>query len=363
MIRLRRRRGDDDLYGGDVAPLYPQSAPARLSGDQSPAVPGPDYDAASPTRLRRWGQTLDDWRRRVLPLPDEVIDQYMGHGERMIHNDHPSLGAFIVQNTLLLGALFLVAAIVLGVTFNGSMITAGVTFLIFGVVLLWLVLKRLRERYTSYVVTNVRIMRISGVFARRVHSIPWVRVTDLTYHQTLAGRLFGYATLYIESANEEGGLRNLEGVSDPIRFNQYIVDMVVAKQGPTAPGWEQQGEPAPIISLPRSGLFDRLRAGRQRRRSARSAREVAAAERAGQPDLGPPVARRTRPPTAPVRTEVPRSVTTTPTPPERSRVDPALDAPPGLVPYDVDLEEPAPTGEEPPPRDRGDTGDGLPWAP
>ena len=366
MIRLRRRRGDDDLYGGDVAPLYPQSPPARLSSDYSPAVPEADYDAARPSRLRRWGRHVDDFRRKVLPLPDEVIDQYLGHGERMIHNDHPSLGAFIVQNTLLLGALFLVAAVVLGVTFNGSTVTAGVLFLIFGVVLLYLVLKRLRERYTSYVVTNVRIMRISGVFARRAHSIPWVRVTDLTYEQNLVGRMFGYATLHIESANEEGGLRDLEGVSDPIRFNQYIVDMVVAKQGPTAPGWEQQGEPAPIISLPRSGLFDRFRAGRQRRRSARTAARstAAGAERGREPDLGPPVSRRSRPATAPVRQEVPGSVTTTRIPPEqRPRTDPALDPPPGLAPYDVDLEEPPPDDDEPPPKDRGETGDGLPWAP
>jgi membrane protein YdbS with pleckstrin-like domain len=360
VIRLRRRRGDDDLYGGDVAPLYPQTAPARAADDRSPAAPGPDYDAESPGRLSRWGHAVDDWRRRALPLPDEIIDQYLGHGERMIHNDHPSLGAFIVQNTLLLGALFFVAVVVLGVTFNGSAVTAGVAFLIFGLVLLWLVLKRLRERYTSYVVTNVRIMRISGVFARRAHSIPWVRVTDLTYEQTLVGRMLGYATLHIESANEEGGLRDLEGVSDPIRFNQYIVDMVVAKQGPTAPGWEQQGEPAPIISLPRSGVFERFRAGRHRRRSAREA--AAAAERASEPDLGPPVSRRTRAATAPVRQEVPRSVAPTRIPPERARTDPALNPPPGLAPYDVDLDEPSPD-DEPPPQDRGDTGEGLPWAP
>jgi hypothetical protein len=134
--------------------------------------------------------------------------------------------------------------------------------LILSIVLLILVLRRLGDRYTSYVVTDTRIMRISGIVSRRAHSIPWVRVTDLTIEQSLAGRLFGYATLHIESANEDSGLRDLEGVSDPLQFNQYVVDMVVAKQGATEPVWQQRGEPAPIAS---ERGFRRIRASSRRR--------------------------------------------------------------------------------------------------
>jgi membrane protein YdbS with pleckstrin-like domain len=218
-----------------------------------------------PGLLVRAGRRFDGWRRRVIPLPDEIVDEYLGHGERVIHSDHPSLQAFIVQNTLLFAGLFVIAVLVGGIALNGSLVTAGIALLILSVVLLFLVLKRLGERYTSYVVTNVRIMRIKGIVSRRAHSIPWVRVTDLTYEQTLTGRLFGFATLHIESANEDSGLRDLEGVSDPMKFNQYVVDMVVAKQGPTAPLWEQLGEPAPIISTPRVRMRDRFRSVRRRR--------------------------------------------------------------------------------------------------
>jgi membrane protein YdbS with pleckstrin-like domain len=227
----------------------------------------------------------------------------------MIHSDHPSFQAFAVQNTILFLVLFVVAAGFLGVSFNGSFASAGVIFLVLGIVLLYLVLKRLRERYTSYVVTNVRIMLISGIFSRRAHSIPWVRVTDLTYEQTLIGRLFGYATLHIESANEEGGLRDLEGVSDPLRFNQYVIDMVVAKQGPTAPGWEQQGEPAPIISVPRrTGITERLRARSRRRAAARAAAAAAGSSAGGEGSEGTPaVAHQRRPLAAPVRVDLPAS--------------------------------------------------------
>jgi membrane protein YdbS with pleckstrin-like domain len=212
--------------------------------------------------MRRFGQSVAETRRRVLPLPDEVIDQYLGNGERMIHNDHPSFRSFVVQNTVLFIGFLVVAVLFLGITFNGSLLASGFLLLTLCVVLLVLVLKRLGDRYTSYVVTDTRIMRISGVISRRAHSIPWVRVTDLTIEQSLSGRLFGYATLHIESANEDSGLRDLEGVSDPMQFNQYVVDMVVAKQGATEPTWAKTGEPPPVAMG--RGL-QRIRMSRRRR--------------------------------------------------------------------------------------------------
>jgi membrane protein YdbS with pleckstrin-like domain len=263
----RRSAPGDTAASGDQAqpPLTP--IPYAESGRVPRSARKPteaELVERPPTVLRRLGTWLAETRRRVLPLPDEVIDQYLGHGERMIHNDHPSFRNFVVENTLLFAGLLLAAILFLGISFNGSLAAAGLLLLILSIVLLILVLRRLGDRYTSYVVTDTRIMRISGIISRRAHSIPWVRVTDLTIEQSLAGRLFGYATLHIESANEDSGLRNLDGVSDPLQFNQYVVDMVVAKQGATEPVWQQRGEPAPIAS---EKGFRRIRASSRRRRT------------------------------------------------------------------------------------------------
>jgi membrane protein YdbS with pleckstrin-like domain len=336
---LRRRRGEDDFYGGgELAPVYPEPPPQteeswrrsqeairppRPASQLSTEPPPPAGMERPPGLVRGMLDVLSGWRKRVLPLPDEVIEQYLGHGERMIHSDHPSLQAFIVQNTILFGILAIVA-VAFGFTLSGSVVTAGFTLLALSIVLLILVLKRLRERYTSYVVTNVRIMRISGVLARRAHSIPWVRVTDLTYEQSLTGRLFGFATLHIESANEDSGLRDLEGVNDPVKFNQYVVDMVVAKQGPTAPGWEEGGEGPAIIGVPRAGMFDRMWSGARRRWAER-------AERRRPAEPTPHRTRPARPPAAAMRTDpVFDSDDTDATAPRQG--------PSG--PYDVDREEP-----------------------
>jgi membrane protein YdbS with pleckstrin-like domain len=266
-VTLLRRRRADDSFAGSLDPDYPQQAPDPYSGRgraPDPAAMPDDSELVErpPSPMRRIGQSLAETRRRVLPLPDEVIDQYLGHGERMIHNDHPSFRSFMVENTLLFVGFLVVGVLFLGISFSGSLVAAGFLLLVLCVVLLVLVLKRLGDRYTSYVVTDTRIMRISGVISRRVHSIPWVRVTDLTIEQSLTGRLFGYATLHIESANEDSGLRDLEGVSDPMQFNQFVVDMVVAKQGTTSPNWEQTGAPAPV-GLGRG--LRRIRLSRRRR--------------------------------------------------------------------------------------------------
>lgn len=360
-----RRRRERDALGGTLDPFYPRHPPDPYTG-HIPAEHGgtepvrePEPPPSQPRLHSRIGRRLGRLRRTYLPLPDEIVDDHLGHGERKIHSDHPSFRAFIIEHVLLVIALFVIVGLFVGVVLDGSTLAIIVTFILLSVVMLVLVLKRLSERYTSYVITNVRIMRIAGVVTRRVHSIPWMRVTDLSFDQSWTGRIFGYATLRIESANEEGGLRALTGISNPIHFNQYLVDMVVAKQGPIAPGWEELGEPGPAAVLarrPRVGLRDRVREVRRRRREQRLAeaeletpatRRRRPRERPGQPRVEPPEA------AAPVRSADPRRIVV----PDEETRQLSTDAPldtggPG--------EGPAPPDRTPDPL-REDPESSLPW--
>jgi membrane protein YdbS with pleckstrin-like domain len=269
---LRRRRTADPL-AGSLDPVYPQPAPpqklppARPVG-AAPGTPAPRPGVKAPSVMQRLGSSLNDFRRRVLPLPDEIVQDFLATGEDLIHSDHPSFRSFVVENTLLFLGVLVAAVSFLGITFNGSFLASALVLIALGLVLLVLVVKRLEDRYTSYVVTDARIMQLKGIVSRRAHSIPWVRVTDLTIEQTFWGRVFGYATLHIESANEDSGLRDLEGVSDPVQFSKYVVDMVVAKQGTTQPVWVTTGAAPP----PRTerGLR-RVRLSSRRRREAQMA--------------------------------------------------------------------------------------------
>ncbi len=274
-----RRRRERDALGGTLDPYYSRPAPDPYTGH----LPGQLRDlessgfepAAGKTGIRtRVRNRLGVWRKAWLPLPDEIIKDYLGDGEEEIYNDHPSFRAFVVEHIILVLLLFVAAGLFVGVVLNGSTTAILLTFLVLAIVLLVLVLIRLSERYTSYVITNVRIMRVAGILTRRVHSIPWMRVTDLTFEQSPLGRIFRYATLHIESANEDSGLRDLEGVSNPLLFNKYLVGMVVAKQGPTQPAWERRGLAGPAGLVPseqRIGLRDRVQEIRRRRRQRRAA--------------------------------------------------------------------------------------------
>jgi membrane protein YdbS with pleckstrin-like domain len=213
-----------------------------------------------------------------LPLPDELIERYLGQGEQKIHSDHPSFRAFVITNGLLVLALLVATGMFLGFVFGGSVLGGLLIGLVVVGVGTALFVRRLSEAYTSYVITNVRVIRLSGVISRKMHSIPWVRVTDLSMEQNLVGRLLGYATVHIESANEDSGLRDLRGVSDPVRFHSYLVDMVVAKQGPID---------VVIAERPHSGgLRQRVRSARARARD-RSRVDALGSAVTGAPDDEP----------------------------------------------------------------------------
>ena len=172
----------------------------------------------------------------LFPTPDEILRTYLVTGERVIHVDRPALNAFVI---IQFREVFV--AVVLFVLFLWAVITgrgtglALLAFIAFDVVLIWLVVRRLQEFYTRYVITTFRVLRMWGIFTRRNVWIPWAKITDLSFSQSLSGRVFGYATVRIESANEESGLKDLSDLRYPLRFNRILVEMINTKQGNVAP--------------------------------------------------------------------------------------------------------------------------------
>jgi membrane protein YdbS with pleckstrin-like domain len=193
--------------------------------------------------MLRW---LGNLRRRFFPLPHEIIEEHLGREEGVLYQDRPSFKAFLIENWWLL--LLIVAAAVLFFLSARNGGARGTTFLfLLGVFLLmWLVVKRLGELYTSYVITNVRIMRLSGILNRLVASIPLGKVTDLSFKQGPIGRIMGFATVRIESANEESGLKDLSDLTNPVEFNHFLLEILIAKQGKIALPGTVAGTPPPV---------------------------------------------------------------------------------------------------------------------
>jgi PH (Pleckstrin Homology) domain-containing protein len=236
----------------------PDPTPPEIRRDAALLLDEPDdaelYDFTPYVRpsLR---ERMGEWRKRLLPLPDEVVHEYLGEDEYVIHTDHPSFRAFLIQNAIQVGIL----SVALVVFFYFARIEIGWTtlgiFLVVDVVFAILALKRLSERYISYVITNLRLIRVAGIVGRKISSIPWTRMTGIGYRQSAMGRFLGYATIHLESANEESGLREFSDINDPATFHQHLLDMVSAKTGQSS----DKGLPPPPTKGVRKSFMQRRR--------------------------------------------------------------------------------------------------------
>lgn len=180
---------------------------------------------------RRVVRVAEIWRN-LFARPTATLDQYLAPGENVVFVDAPSYKSFIVENIIPLLLIGSVSAVTiyfgLESTSYGTMARRlAVLFALFG----FLVVKRWLQHYTAYVMTTMRIMRLSGVFNRSLAWIPWVKITDIRYETTLVGRLLGYSTVYIDSANELSGLGRMKNLQHPREFYRILTEQVEQKQG------------------------------------------------------------------------------------------------------------------------------------
>jgi uncharacterized membrane protein YdbT with pleckstrin-like domain len=58
--------------------------------------------------------------------------------------------------------------------------------------------------FTSYYLTNLRLIKVRGIIGRRAASIGLHKVQDVTYRFSVWGRIFGFGNIEIESAGTYG---------------------------------------------------------------------------------------------------------------------------------------------------------------
>ncbi len=71
------------------------------------------------------------------------------------------------------------------------------------------------EFMDRFVVTNLRVFRVHGVFDQKVATMPLSRVLDITMHRPALGQMFQYATFVFESAAQDQGQREIRFVGYP----------------------------------------------------------------------------------------------------------------------------------------------------
>ena len=122
------------------------------------------------------------------------------------------------------------------------------------IMLVWMVFQIAQWRHDRFIATDKRLLLDYGLITKKIAMMPFIKVTDMSYHRTVPGRIFGYGEFILESAGQEQALRKVEWVPHPDATYRIIC--------------------AEIFGLPNSPADRRLRPGRRvpRRRHRRCAR-------------------------------------------------------------------------------------------
>ncbi len=92
---------------------------------------------------------------------------------------------------------------------------------------LWKLHVRAMDRF---VITNMRVFRVSGVVNRQVATMPLTRILDISVRQPLMGIIFNYGHFTFESAADDQGLRRITYVADPKR-RDLTIQRVIQRAG------------------------------------------------------------------------------------------------------------------------------------
>jgi uncharacterized membrane protein YdbT with pleckstrin-like domain len=77
-----------------------------------------------------------------------------------------------------------------------------------------------------FVVTEHRVMLITGVLSRKVAMMPMTKVTDIALERPFVGRMIGYGTFILESAGQDQALREVEYMPYPEQLYLEISSMI-----------------------------------------------------------------------------------------------------------------------------------------
>jgi hypothetical protein len=83
-------------------------------------------------------------------------------------------------------------------------------WLLWLVTLVWLGWRAVNWRRDWFVATDKRFLLFYGFLHRRVAMMPLAKVTDLTFHRSILGRIIGYGDFRLESAGQQQALSQID---------------------------------------------------------------------------------------------------------------------------------------------------------
>ena len=88
----------------------------------------------------------------------------------------------------------------------------------------------LEVRMDRFVVTNMRVFRVHGIFSQHLATMPMQRILDIAVHKPFVGRIFNYGHFVFESAAQDQGLRDIRYVGRPDE-RDLTIQRVIQRSG------------------------------------------------------------------------------------------------------------------------------------
>jgi membrane protein YdbS with pleckstrin-like domain len=124
------------------------------------------------------------------------------------------------------------------------------------------------------IVTDKRLLLLTGIFSRKVAIMPLVKVTDLTFYRSSTGLLLGYGRFIVESAGQDQALSTIDFVPRPEQLYIQISSLLF--------GGDKGNPGALVTQAQREAEQEAERAARRRwRRYTRKRTDSPAGERPG----------------------------------------------------------------------------------
>ncbi|MCW2841658.1 MAG: rane-flanked domain protein [Aeromicrobium sp.] len=169
---------------------------------------------------------LLDWILELLPDHDIDGNLLQSPAEHKVgeYPHHPVVYARSAAE--LAGAALLVLLAVIGPASIGWLPLILAMGLVGHAVYLWL-----RDQRDIFVLTDMRVFRVTGIFSTKRATVPINRILDVTVERPLLGRWpFSYGHMTFESAAQEQGVRHIRYIAD-VDLIDHAIQKVVQDAG------------------------------------------------------------------------------------------------------------------------------------
>ena len=154
-------------------------------------------------------------------MANGYIEEMLGENERilLVTRKH----GFVLFGNILL-EIALIAAIIIGVmALTPNYPQAMLGYVLVLVPLIGMARDLLVWSNRQFLVTNRRVIQVSGVFSKEVRDSSLEKVNDVKMSQSFLGRLFDYGDIQILTASELG-VDQFRNISDPVKFKTTMLN-------------------------------------------------------------------------------------------------------------------------------------------